>query len=69
MSEKNERVQWGINYKHNLGNFENVDITAGVECDVLPGESIQDALERVSGEVLESFFGKLPQITEALEDQ
>ncbi|WXW92567.1 hypothetical protein SEA_ENYGMA_76 [Streptomyces phage Enygma] len=64
-----ENVKWGITYKHNLGNFQNVDITAGAESELLPNETVDEALKRVSDDVLGSFFARLAEIVDALEDK
>jgi len=64
-----EKVNWGITYKHNLGNFQNVDITAGAETELLPGETVEEGLKRVSDDVLGSFFERLTKIVDALEDR
>ncbi|AXH66824.1 hypothetical protein HWB79_gp212 [Streptomyces phage LukeCage] len=64
-----EKVSWGITYKHNLGNFQNVDITAGAETDLLPGETVDEGLKRVSDDVLGSFFSRLTEIVDTLEDK
>jgi hypothetical protein len=41
------RVRYGVSYLKNLGNFENVKIDVEIEDNVLPGEKVSEACDRV----------------------
>jgi GTPase SAR1 family protein len=63
------RVTFNLTYKHNLGNFENVDIQVGVETDSLPGENVNEAFERVAQVVYTQLHKRLDETVDALEDK
>ncbi|AXH69937.1 hypothetical protein SEA_SPILLED_77 [Streptomyces phage Spilled] len=60
-------MTFNLTYKHNLGNFENVDIQVGVETDSLPGEGVNEAFERVAQVVYTQLHKRLDETVEALE--
>ncbi|AYB70913.1 hypothetical protein SEA_YABOI_76 [Streptomyces phage Yaboi] len=62
-------MTFNLTYKHNLGNFENVDIQVGVETDSLPGENVNEAFERVAQVVYTQLHKRLDETVDALEDK
>jgi hypothetical protein len=56
------RVRVGIKFLKNLGNFENVTLDFEIDCDVMPGETTDAALDRVYAKVDEHLGKRLKEI-------
>lgn len=56
------RVRFAISYLKNLGNFENVKIDVEIEDNRLPGESVDQACQRVWSKVDEQLSKRIKQV-------
>jgi hypothetical protein len=56
------RVRVGIKFLKNLGNFENVTLDFEIDCDVLPNETTDAALDRVYDKVNEHLGKRLREL-------
>jgi hypothetical protein len=59
------RVRVGIKFLKNLGNFENVTLDFEIDCDVLPMETTDAALDRVYDKVEEHLGKRLRELLAA----
>lgn len=56
------RVRVGIKFLKNLGNFENVTLDFEIDCDVLPNETTDAALDRVYDKASEHLGKRLREL-------
>ena len=61
-------VKVGLKFVRNLGNYESLHVDIGVEDYVRPGESVDQATERVYKFVESKLKEKVNEITEELGD-
>ncbi len=55
-----DRVWFSYSVKCNLGNYESKDIALGMSSDVLPNESVEDAVNRIQNQVIEQIDVLIP---------
>lgn len=60
------RVKIDLQYTRNLGNYESIKISVGVEDDVRAGENVDSATERVYKFVEDKLIDKVREIEEEL---
>ncbi len=66
---KPTRVKFAVDHLYNLGNFENTNVQVGIETDALPGESVDQAFDRVAEKVYVQLQRRLDEVVEALENK
>lgn len=59
-------IEVGVDYKHNLQNFENGTFYVKIADTLRPNESIDDGFERVANKVLEKFAQNAEAVFSAL---
>jgi hypothetical protein len=70
MTSKNEstHVRVELQFTRNLGNYESLRVSIGVEDFVRDGESVDSATERVYAFVEEKIIGKVEEIEKELKN-
>ena len=55
-------MRYGVSYLKNLGNFENVKIDVEIEDNVLPGEKVGEACDRVWAKVNAELSARIREV-------
>jgi len=62
----NTRVKLDLQYTRNLGNYESIKVSLGVEDDVRSGENVNSATDRVYKFVEDKLIEKMQEIEKEL---
>jgi hypothetical protein len=62
----NTRVKVDLQYTRNLGNYESIKVSLGVEDDVRSGENVNSATDRVYKFVEDKLIEKMQEIEKEL---